>query len=133
MKQSISAEQSSQEGIGAQSVRASLRLRLLLEAAPGRAEGACFAGARRPLQAPSRLLVSSIRFVLTPLFDNGIRLGMVRGDKTERIALRLSADEARVVAELSAETGLSISDVVRQAIRTAHAERFKAGAKKRSR
>lgn len=56
---------------------------------------------------------------------------MVRGDKTERITLRLSTDEARVVADLSAETGLSVSDVVRQAIRTAHTDRFKAPAKKR--
>lgn len=56
---------------------------------------------------------------------------MVRGDKTERITLRLSTDEARVVADLSAETGLSVSDVVRQAIRAAHADRFKAPAKKR--
>jgi uncharacterized protein (DUF1778 family) len=50
---------------------------------------------------------------------------MVHGDRTERIALRLTPDEYAVVAELAEETGLSISDVVRQAIRLAHADRFK--------
>lgn len=49
---------------------------------------------------------------------------MVHGERTERIALRLSPEEAQVVAEISAETGLSLSDVVRQSIRTAHTERF---------
>jgi uncharacterized protein (DUF1778 family) len=50
---------------------------------------------------------------------------MVHGDRTERITLRLTSEESDVVAELAEETGLSISDVVRQAIRLAHAERFK--------
>lgn len=49
---------------------------------------------------------------------------MVHGERTERIALRLSPEEAQVVAEISAETGLSLSDVVRQSIRAAHAKRF---------
>lgn len=56
---------------------------------------------------------------------------MVHGDRTERIALRLTPEEAQVVADVSAETGLSVSDVVRQAIRAAYVERFKAPAKKR--
>jgi uncharacterized protein (DUF1778 family) len=50
---------------------------------------------------------------------------MVHGDRTERIALRLTPEESAVVAELAEETGLSISDVVRQAIRSAYADRFK--------
>jgi hypothetical protein len=39
--------------------------------------------------------------------------------------LRLSAEEAEVVEALGLETGLSVSDVVRQAIRAAHPDRFK--------
>ena len=58
---------------------------------------------------------------------------MVHGDKTQRIGLRLSEQEAAVVAQLSAETGLSASDVVRQAIRKAHAERFVSSSQKRKR
>jgi hypothetical protein len=54
---------------------------------------------------------------------------MVQGKRTDRIGLRLTPEEARVVAEVSDETGLSASDVVRQAIRLAHAERFKPPAK----
>lgn len=38
--------------------------------------------------------------------------------------MRLSTEEAGVVAQLVAETGLSASDVVRQALRKAYAERF---------
>lgn len=56
---------------------------------------------------------------------------MVHGERTQRIGLRLTPDEARVVAELAEETGLSASDVVRQALRLAYADRFKAPAKKR--
>jgi len=58
---------------------------------------------------------------------------MVHGERSERIGLRLTPEEAEVVAQVAAETGLSASDVVRQAIRIAHAERFKAPAKKRKR
>jgi hypothetical protein len=58
---------------------------------------------------------------------------MVRGDKTARLALRLTDDEALAVAQISEETGLSASDVVRQAIRKAYAERFPTTAKKRKR
>jgi hypothetical protein len=56
---------------------------------------------------------------------------MVHGDRTRRIGLRLTPEEAQVVAELADETGLSASDVVRQALRLAYADRFKAQAKKR--
>jgi hypothetical protein len=55
---------------------------------------------------------------------------MVHGERTARIGLRLTPEESRVVAELAEETGLSASDVVRQALRLAYAERFKARAKK---
>jgi uncharacterized protein (DUF1778 family) len=50
---------------------------------------------------------------------------MVHGDRTERITLRLTPEESAVVAELAEESGLSISDVVRQAVRVAYADRFK--------
>lgn len=56
---------------------------------------------------------------------------MVHGERSERIGLRLTPDEARVVSEVSEETGLSASDVVRQAIRVAYAARFKAAKAKR--
>jgi hypothetical protein len=51
---------------------------------------------------------------------------MVKGKRSERVALRLTTEEARVVAEVSDETGLSVSDVVRQALRKAYAEKFAA-------
>jgi len=57
---------------------------------------------------------------------------MVHGDRTERLALRLTIKEAEVVASVSEETGLSASDVVRQALRLAYPERFEAPTKKRS-
>lgn len=56
---------------------------------------------------------------------------MVHGERSERIGLRLTPEERDVVAQVAAETGLSESDVVRQAIRIAHAERFKAPVKKK--
>jgi uncharacterized protein (DUF1778 family) len=46
-------------------------------------------------------------------------------ERTERIALRLTPQEADVVNAIAEETGLSVSDVVRQAIRQAYADRFK--------
>jgi len=55
---------------------------------------------------------------------------MVRGERTRRIALRLMPEEADVVAQIAAETGLTLSDIVRLAIRSAHADRFKAKVKK---
>jgi hypothetical protein len=56
--------------------------------------------------------------------------GMTRGDRTERLALRLTPDEARVVSEVAAELGLTVSDAVRLAIRKAYADRLKAKHKK---
>ncbi|MCL4754377.1 MAG: hypothetical protein KJ015_29755 [Myxococcales bacterium] len=47
------------------------------------------------------------------------------------MAIRLTADEAQVVADVAAETGLTWSDVMRQALRKAHAERFKSAKPKR--
>jgi hypothetical protein len=56
---------------------------------------------------------------------------MVRGERTRTIGLRLTPEEDRVVSEVSDETGLSLSDVVRQAIRKAYADRFKAKPKRK--
>jgi hypothetical protein len=56
---------------------------------------------------------------------------MVHGERTQRIGLRLTPEEAAVVAEVAEETGLSASDIVRQALRIAYADRFKAPAKTR--
>jgi hypothetical protein len=56
---------------------------------------------------------------------------MVRVERSERVALRMSEAEARVVSEVSAETGLSVSDVIRQALRKAYAEKFTAPATKK--
>lgn len=54
---------------------------------------------------------------------------MTRGERTERLAIRLTPDEARVVSEVAAEMGLTVSDAVRLAIRKAYAGRLKAKAK----
>jgi uncharacterized protein (DUF1778 family) len=51
---------------------------------------------------------------------------MVKGERSERVALRLTPEEAQVVTEVSDETGLSVSDVMRQALRRAYAEKFAA-------
>lgn len=56
---------------------------------------------------------------------------MTHGERSERIGIRLTPEEARVVSELADETGLSASDVVRQALRLAYAERFKAKPKRK--
>jgi uncharacterized protein (DUF1778 family) len=56
---------------------------------------------------------------------------MVYGDRTERVTLRLTPEETAVVTELANETGLSVSDVLRQALRTAHPDRFKKPKQKR--
>jgi antitoxin component of RelBE/YafQ-DinJ toxin-antitoxin module len=56
---------------------------------------------------------------------------MVNPARTKQIAIRLSDDEARVVEAVSAETGLTVSDVFRQALRKAHADRFAAKPKPR--
>ena len=42
------------------------------------------------------------------------------------MTLRLSPEEAEVAHGLAAETGLTVSDVMRQALRTVYAERFRA-------
>lgn len=44
--------------------------------------------------------------------------------QTERIAIRLTPTEARMLEELSERTGLNKTDMVRQAIRREHAERI---------
>jgi hypothetical protein len=49
---------------------------------------------------------------------------MVREQQTERIGLRVTPSEAKMLAELAEETGLSMSDVVRQLVRREHAEKF---------
>jgi len=50
---------------------------------------------------------------------------MVHGERSERLALRLTPEESDVLNKVAEETGLSVSDVVRQAIRVAYADRFK--------
>ncbi|MDQ2643790.1 MAG: ribbon-helix-helix protein, CopG family [Myxococcota bacterium] len=49
---------------------------------------------------------------------------MVREQQTERIGLRVTPSEAKMLADLAEATGLSMSDVVRQCVRREHAERF---------
>jgi len=50
---------------------------------------------------------------------------MAQGRKrTTQVGVRLTEEEAAVVAALSEETGLSMSDIVRQALRMAYPERF---------
>lgn len=58
-------------------------------------------------------------------------VNMVHGDRTQRIGLRLTPEEAQVVALIAEETGLSASDVVRQALRLAYPDRFRPSGKKR--
>lgn len=50
---------------------------------------------------------------------------MPREQRPVRLAMRLSEVEGEVVAAVCEETGLSISDVIRQALRIAYADRFK--------
>ena len=54
---------------------------------------------------------------------------MVKEQQTERLGLRVTRSEAKMLAELSEVTGLSMSDVVRLAIRREHSERFAAAPK----
>ena len=49
---------------------------------------------------------------------------MANAERTKQMAIRLTAEEDRVVSEVAAETGLTASDVMRMALRKAHAERF---------
>jgi hypothetical protein len=48
---------------------------------------------------------------------------MVKEPQTERLSIRITKSEVRMLAELSETTGLSMSDVVRMAVRREHAER----------
>lgn len=57
-----------------------------------------------------------------------------RTAKSERIIVRATPEETAMLAALSEQSGLSMSDVVRQLIRKAHAETIGSGPKsKRSR
>ena len=60
---------------------------------------------------------------------------MVKEKQTERIGLRVTPSEARMLAELSEKIGLSMSDVLRLAIRREYAEHFgeRTATKKRKR
>jgi uncharacterized protein (DUF1778 family) len=49
---------------------------------------------------------------------------VVKEQQTERIGLRVTKSEAKMLEELSEVTGLSMSDVLRMAIRREHAERI---------
>jgi hypothetical protein len=49
---------------------------------------------------------------------------MVKERQTERAAMRFTPTESRMLEELSELTGLSRTDVVRQAIRREYAERI---------
>jgi uncharacterized protein (DUF1778 family) len=49
---------------------------------------------------------------------------MVKEQQTERMGLRVTKSEAKMLEQLSEATGLSMSDVLRMAIRREHAERF---------
>jgi hypothetical protein len=51
---------------------------------------------------------------------------MQKMQRDQRMTLRLSPEETAVASAVASETGLTVSDVMRQALRTAHAERFKA-------
>jgi predicted DNA-binding protein len=49
---------------------------------------------------------------------------MVKAQQTERMGIRLTPGEAKMLEALSEATGLTMSNVVRQAIRREYAERF---------
>ncbi|MEO7035595.1 MAG: hypothetical protein ABI548_16845 [Polyangiaceae bacterium] len=49
---------------------------------------------------------------------------MVKERQTERIGIRFTPGEARMLAELSELTGMGMTDIVRQAIRREYAERI---------
>lgn len=49
---------------------------------------------------------------------------MVKEPQTERLGIRITKSEARMLEQLSETTGLSMSDVVRMAIRREYAERI---------
>ena len=58
---------------------------------------------------------------------------VARQTRDRIIGVRMNQQEAAVVEALAEETGLSMSDVVRLAVRKAHAPRFKRRAKKTKR
>lgn len=45
-------------------------------------------------------------------------------ERSERFALRLTPVEASIVHDVAEDSGLNVSDVIRQAIRIAYADRF---------
>ncbi len=49
---------------------------------------------------------------------------MVKEQQTERMGIRLTPAEAKMLEALSEATGLTMSNVVRQAIREKYAQRF---------
>jgi hypothetical protein len=49
---------------------------------------------------------------------------MVKEQQTQRIGIRFTPTEASMVAELSELTGLSMTDVIRQAIRREYSEKI---------
>jgi len=49
---------------------------------------------------------------------------MVKERQTERIGIRFTPSEARMLSELSDLTGMGMTDIVRQAIRREYAERI---------
>jgi hypothetical protein len=49
---------------------------------------------------------------------------MVKEQQTERIGIRFTPSEAKMLAKLSERTGLSMTDVIRQAIRKTYADQI---------
>lgn len=49
---------------------------------------------------------------------------MVKEQQTERIGIRVTPSEVRMLAELSEITGFGATDVIRQLVRREYAERF---------
>jgi Arc/MetJ-type ribon-helix-helix transcriptional regulator len=50
---------------------------------------------------------------------------VARENRTRFVGLRMTPQEAQVIDDLVDETGLSMSDIIRQAVRLAYAPRFK--------
>jgi hypothetical protein len=58
--------------------------------------------------------------------------GLVKPEPRPRfVAVRLTLAEGKVVEDLAEETGLSMSDIIRQALRLTYAPRFKRIKKRR--
>ena len=64
-----------------------------------------------------------LREGLTPGLT-GVQWAPMVERQTERIAIRLTPTESKMLQELSDLTGLNLTDFLRQAIRKEHAERF---------